>query len=174
MGTRVFFFFFFILHCHVMPIREYWQNCHQLIVVLQLCTYFTQNTWNIKCIMRHNFCLWDTKRQQKLAPPKVIQGKLGINEIPGTRNFVCYIRYLVISVVNKQYKTKEIISLTRENSLLYQISSYRVSTVHMYAFTKFFEAQCCRWNAFYTYVTKIRVLASSGKFCFNTSWSWCG
>ena len=30
------------------------------------------------------------------------------NEILGTEKFVCYIRYFVISVVNKQYKTKEI------------------------------------------------------------------
>ena len=39
---------------------------------------------------------------------KLVQGKLGITRSLGPGNFVCYIRYLVISVVNKQYKTKEI------------------------------------------------------------------
>ena len=53
----------------------------------------------------------------------------------GPGNFVCYIRYLVISVVNKQYKTKELFNWDRRKQfvisviLLYQISLYRVSTV---------------------------------------------
>ena len=49
----------------------------------------------------------------------------------GPRFFVGYIRYFVISVVNKQYKRKEINSLGPEKlvCLLYQISSYTVSTV---------------------------------------------
>ena len=37
----------------------------------------------------------------------------------GPGNCVCYIRYLVISVVNKQYKTKEIISLGPEKTVCY-------------------------------------------------------
>ena len=39
----------------------------------------------------------------------VIQWKLGITRSLGLRIFFCYIRYFVISVVNKQYKTKEVI-----------------------------------------------------------------
>ena len=46
----------------------------------------------------------------------VVQWKLGITRSLGPRNFVCYMRYFVISsVVNKQYKTKEINSLGPEN-----------------------------------------------------------
>ena len=37
----------------------------------------------------------------------------------GPRNFVCYIRYFVISVVNEQYKTKEIHSLGLEKLVCY-------------------------------------------------------
>ena len=36
-------------------------------------------------------------------------GNLSITRSLGPGNFVCYIRYLVISVVNKQYETKQII-----------------------------------------------------------------
>ena len=49
--------------------------------------------------------------------------------------YLCYIRYVVISVVTKQYKTKEINSLGPEKLVCYnqvfcyQISLYRVSTV---------------------------------------------
>ena len=42
----------------------------------------------------------------------MIQGKLGITRSLGPLNFVCYIRYLVVSVVNKQYKTEQFISFT--------------------------------------------------------------
>ena len=38
----------------------------------------------------------------------MVQWKLGITRSLGPKNVVCYIRYFVISVVNKQYKTKEI------------------------------------------------------------------
>ena len=50
--------------------------------------------------------------------------ELGITRslVPG--NFVCSIRYFVISVVNKQNKTKEIIWLGLENSLLGQVFCY--------------------------------------------------
>ena len=41
------------------------------------------------------------------------------NNILGTRNFVCYIKYFVISVVNKQYNTKESNSLGPEKLLCY-------------------------------------------------------
>ena len=37
-----------------------------------------------------------------------IQWKLGITRSLGPGHVVCYIRYFVISVGNKQYKTKEI------------------------------------------------------------------
>ena len=43
-----------------------------------------------------------------------IQWKLGITRSMGPKNCVSYIRYFVISVVNKQYKTKEINSLGPE------------------------------------------------------------
>ena len=66
----------------------------------------------------------------------LIQWKLSIARSLEPRNFVCYIRYFVISVVNKQYKTKEINSLGLQNLvcyisgiLLYQISLYRAFTV---------------------------------------------
>ena len=48
-----------------------------------------------------------------------IQWKLSITRSLGPRNFVCYIRYFVISVVNKQYKTKEINSLGLEKLVCY-------------------------------------------------------
>ena len=55
-----------------------------------------------------------------------IQWKLAITRSLGLGKFVCYIRYLVISVVNQQYKTKQINSDigTRENSLVYQVFCY--------------------------------------------------
>ena len=74
-----------------------------------------------------------------------IQWKLGITRSLGPIDFVWYIRYFVISVVNKQYKTKEINSLGPEKLvcyvryvvisgiLLYQISLYRVSTVQRFS-----------------------------------------
>ena len=52
-----------------------------------------------------------------------MQGKLGITRSLGPGNFVCYIRYLVISVVNKQLiqsKGNYFIG-TGENNLLYQV-----------------------------------------------------
>ena len=60
--------------------------------------------------------------------------ELSITRSLWPRNFICYIRYLVISVVNNQDKTKEINSLGPEkfvvsSNLLYQISLYQVSTV---------------------------------------------
>ena len=45
----------------------------------------------------------------KVTFDKWIQGKLCITRSLGSGNFVCYIRHLVISVVSKHYKTKEII-----------------------------------------------------------------
>ena len=49
----------------------------------------------------------------------LIQWKLSITRSLGPRNFVCYIRYFVISVVNKQYKTKQIDSLGPEKIVCY-------------------------------------------------------
>ena len=49
-----------------------------------------------------------------------VQGKLGGTTWSlGPGNFVCYIRYLVISAVNKQYKTKQIISVGWEKTVCY-------------------------------------------------------
>ena len=64
-----------------------------------------------------------------------IQWKLCIMRFLGWRNFVCcYIRYLVISVVNKQYKTKEINSLGPEKLVCYiryfVISDLFISSFH--------------------------------------------
>ena len=63
-----------------------------------------------------------------------IQGKLGITRSLGPGNFVCYIRYLVISVVNKQYKTKESILLGPEKTVCYiryfVISDLFISSFH--------------------------------------------
>ena len=50
-----------------------------------------------------------------------VQWKLGITRSLGPGNFVCYIKYLVISVVNEQYKTKEISSLGPERAACYII-----------------------------------------------------
>ena len=56
------------------------------------------------------------------------------NETLGPRNVVCYIRYFVISVVNKQYKTKEINSLGPEKLVCYigyfVISDLFISSFH--------------------------------------------
>ena len=41
------------------------------------------------------------------------------NEILGTGKFVCYIRYFVTAVFNKQYKTKQINSLGPEKIVCY-------------------------------------------------------
>ena len=41
------------------------------------------------------------------------------NEILGTRKFVGYIRYFVISIVNKQSKTKQVISLGPVKTVCY-------------------------------------------------------
>ena len=46
------------------------------------------------------------------------------NKIPGTEKFVCHIRYFVVSVFNKQYKTKEINSLGLDKLLCYIRSLY--------------------------------------------------
>ena len=42
----------------------------------------------------------------------------------GPKNFVCYIRYFVISVANKQYKTKEINSLGPEKFVCYTVEPH--------------------------------------------------
>ena len=64
-----------------------------------------------------------------------IQGKLSIMRSFGPRNFVCYIRYLVISVVKNNTKQSKLFHWDRRKQfvisdiLLYQLSLYRVSTV---------------------------------------------
>ena len=67
----------------------------------------------------------------------ILQWKLSITRSLGPWNFVCYIRYFVISVSYKQYKTKQnnVFNWDRRKQffisriLLYEISLYRVSTV---------------------------------------------
>ena len=63
-----------------------------------------------------------------------IQWKLCITRSLGPRNCVCYIRYFVISVVNKQYKTKEINSVGPEKFVCYiryfVISDLFISSFH--------------------------------------------
>ena len=59
------------------------------------------------------------------------------NEVLWTKN-VCYIRYFVISVVNKQYKTKEINSLGPKKLVCYiryfVISDLCISSFHCIVF----------------------------------------
>ena len=62
-----------------------------------------------------------------------IQWKLGITRPLGRGHFVCYIRYFVISVVNKQHKTKEIHSLGLEKFVCY-ISSGVISDLFISSF----------------------------------------
>ena len=66
----------------------------------------------------------EEKKRRKKNRHKGIQWKLDISRSLGPGNFVCY-----ISIVQKQYKTKQLISLS--GILFYQISlsHYRVSTV---------------------------------------------
>ena len=63
-----------------------------------------------------------------------VQGKLGITRSLGPRNFAYYIRYLVISVVNKQYKTKQIMLLGPKKTVCYIryffISDLFISSFH--------------------------------------------
>ena len=63
-----------------------------------------------------------------------IQWKLSITRSLGPGNFVCYIRYFVISVVKKQYKTKQINSLGPEKIVCYiryfVISDLVISSFH--------------------------------------------
>ena len=76
MGVFLFFYFFYLLHCHVLVLAKLSPvnscRCAVLLTISQtFCTAMvTFYTKHLKCkrgIMRHNFCLWDTKRQQKLA-----------------------------------------------------------------------------------------------------------
>ena len=55
----------------------------------------------------------------KVRTVDTVQWKLGITRSLGPGHFVCYIRYFVISVANKQYKTKEINSLGPEKLVCY-------------------------------------------------------
>ena len=72
--------------------------------------------------------------QKKHTHTLHIQWKLSITRSLGPRQFVLYIRYFVISVVNKQYKTKEINSLGPEKLVCYiryfVISDLFISSFH--------------------------------------------
>ena len=91
-------------------------------------------TWMLRALQN-----WQTTKYRDSCKASIlvwdIQWKLGIMRFLGLRNFVCCIRYFVISVVNKQYKTRKLIHWDRKNLfvisgiLLYQISLYWVSTV---------------------------------------------
>ena len=67
-----------------------------------------------------------------------VQWKLIITRSLGPQNFVCYIRYFVILVVNKQYKTKEINSMGPEKLVCYiryfVISDLFISSFHCIVF----------------------------------------
>ena len=69
-----------------------------------------------------------------------IQWKLSITRSMGPRKFALYIRYVVISVANKQYKTKEINSLGPEKLVCYiryfVISDLFISSFHCIDFFK--------------------------------------
>ena len=62
-----------------------------------------------------------------------VQWKLGITRSLGPRYYVCYIRYFVISVVNKQYKTKEI-NLLGPEKLVYYIRYFVISDLYISSF----------------------------------------
>ena len=71
--------------------------------------------------------------------PVIGTGETQYNEILGTRNFcLLYTRYLVISIMNKQYKTRKFIHWDRggmsimSDILSNQISLYGVSTLLVY------------------------------------------
>ena len=91
--------------------------------------------FNSSNLGRRNLCKYNVYIVPlKNSFPMRIQWILGITRSLGPRNFVCYIRYFVISLVNKQYKTKEINSLGPEKLVCYirncVISDLFISSFH--------------------------------------------
>ena len=95
----------------------------------------------------------------------------------GPRNFVCFIRYFVVSLVNKQYKTKEINSLGPEKLVCYiryfcytcisdlfissfqriseQVDSVFIVFTNLLVWVSFLSN--LGWKALMTYLTKIHI-----------------
>ena len=107
-------------------------------IIFNVCEFYLSK---VDCIYIYN-CINQKKKivnEQKniyilIVTSLLLQWKLSITRSFGPWNFVCYIRYLVISVSCKQYKTKQFISLRPEKTVLYiryfVISDLFISSFH--------------------------------------------